>query len=70
VPRVVEAVLRVKAVFIEMPGTQVTLADAARLSGLDTPLCELVLSTLEQTHFLTRGRDGLYTRRTTDSPYS
>ena len=70
VPRVIEAVLRVKAVFLEMPGTHVSPADAARLSGLDAPLCALVLSTLEETNFLTRGRDGLYMHRTLDSPRS
>jgi hypothetical protein len=70
VPRVVDAVLRLKAVFLEIPGTRVTPADAARLSGLDAPLCQLVLLTLEDAHFLKRGHDGLFMRRTLDSPHS
>jgi hypothetical protein len=70
VPRVNDAVLRLKAVFLEMPGTRLTPADAARLSGLDAPLCQLILYTLEETDFLKRGQDGLYMRRTLDSPRS
>jgi hypothetical protein len=69
-PRVIDAVVRLKAVFLEIPGTRLTPADAARLSGLDATLCQLVLFTLEETDFLKRGQDGLYMRRTLDSPHS
>lgn len=69
-PHVVEAVSRLKAVFLEIPGTRLTLTDASRLSGLERPLCELVLLALEDAGFLKRGPDGLYRRRMSDSPES
>ena len=66
-PRVAEAVQRLKGVFLEIPGTRLTVADASRLAGLDRPVCQLVLIALEDAHFLTRARDGLYLRSTVDS---
>jgi len=65
--RVADAVQRLKGVFVEIPGTRLTVADASRLSGLDRPVCQLILMALEDVHFLTRGRDGLYLRSTIDS---
>jgi DNA-binding IclR family transcriptional regulator len=62
IPRVSEAVQRIKGVFREIPTTQLTLADATRLSGLDRPMCHLVLTALEDARFLRRGRDGIYER--------
>jgi hypothetical protein len=62
VPRVTEAVQRLKGVFQEVPGTRLTLADATRLSGLERPMCHLVLMALEDARFLRRGRDGVYER--------
>ncbi len=61
-PRVSEAVQRLKGVFQELPSTRLTLADATRLSGLDRPMCHLVLMALEDARFLRRGRDGVYER--------
>lgn len=61
-PRVSEAVQRLKGVFLEMPSTRLTLADATRLSGLDRPLCHLVLMALEDARLVRRGRDGVYER--------
>jgi hypothetical protein len=69
-PRVTDAVHRIKGVFLEIPGTRLTLAEAARLSGIDSPLCGLVLAALEHARFLKRGRDGFYMRLTSDSPHS
>jgi hypothetical protein len=66
-PRLIAAMQRLKGVFLEIPGTRLTPRDAARLSGLDSPLCRLVLTALEDAQFLKRGRDGLYMRRTSDS---
>lgn len=63
IPRVSEAVQRLKGVFQEMPATRLTLADATRLSGLDRPMCHLVLMALEDARFVRRGRDGVYERR-------
>ena len=62
VPRVTEAVQRLKGVFLEVPGTRLTLADATRLSGLDRPMCHLVLMALEDARVVKRGRDGVYER--------
>jgi hypothetical protein len=61
-PRVTEAVQRLKGVFREDPSIRLTLADATRLSGLDRPMCHLVLMALEDARFLRRGRDGIYER--------
>jgi DNA-binding IclR family transcriptional regulator len=67
VPRVTEAVQRLKGVFLEVPGTRLTLADATRLSGLDRPTCHQVLMALEDARFVKRGRDGIYERGRTAS---
>lgn len=68
--RVVEAVERLKGVFLEVPGTQLSLADASRLSGLERTTCSVVLEALEDARFLMRARNGLFVRRTSDSPWS
>jgi len=60
--RVADAVQRLKGVFTEIPGMRLTVADASRLSGLDRPVCQLLLIALEEAHFLKRRRDGLYVR--------
>jgi len=66
--RVAEAIERLKGVFLEVPGTHLSTAQAARLSGLDEALCVSVLSALEDARFLKRTRDGRYRHRTADSP--
>ncbi len=65
---ITDAVQRLKGVFLEVPGTRLTLGDASRLSGLDSVVCQDVLTALEDAGFLKRGRDGVYLRRTADSP--
>jgi hypothetical protein len=64
--RVAEALQRVKGVFLEVPGTHLSLAQASRLSGLEQGMCESVLLALEDAHFLQRARDGRFCR-TNDS---
>ena len=66
-PRVVDAVQRLKGIFLEMPGTQLSMADATRLSGLDRPICRIVLEALEDARFLKRRDDGIFLLRTRDS---
>ena len=39
-PQVAEGVQRLKGVFLEIPGTRLTLLDAIKLSGLDQPVCK------------------------------
>ena len=67
-PRVAAALQCLKGAFLENPGTRLTLADAAQLSGLDSGLCNLVLVALEDVRFLERGGDGIYLRRAADWP--
>jgi DNA-binding GntR family transcriptional regulator len=66
--RISEAVERLKVVFAEVPGTQLSLADASRLAGLERAICREVLEALADARFLARGRNGLFVRRTSDSP--
>ena len=65
-----EAVERLKGVFLEIPGTRLSVGDASRLAGLDDLLCREVLIALEYANFLKRGRDGRYQRMATDTPDS
>ena len=57
-----EAVDRVKGMFLEMPGTEWTIADAARLSGLDIAVCRAILEALHQTGFVSRRASGAFIR--------
>ena len=65
--RVAEALQRVKGIFLDVPGTQLSVAQTSRLSGLEQDMCESVLLALEDARFLQRARDGRYFRRTDDS---
>jgi hypothetical protein len=68
--RVVDAVARLKGVFQEVPGTHLSIGQAARLTGLEPTLCESVILALEDANVLKRTRDGRYIYRTTDSPHA
>ena len=67
-PRVVEAVQRLKGVFLEVPTTQMSLVDASRLSGLERHTTRLILEALEDARFLRRASNGLFARRNIDPP--
>ncbi len=67
-PRVVDAVQRLKGVFLETPTTQMSLIDATRLAGLERNTTRLILEALEDARFLRRASNGLFTRRTLESP--
>jgi len=67
-PQLIRGVERLKGLFLEMPGTRLTLTDAIKLSGLERSVCEVVLDTLEHAHFLRRA-NGCYQLRTPDSPF-
>jgi hypothetical protein len=56
------AVRRARADYLEMPGMQLTAAQAARLWHLDLTSCEGVLLTLVQSRFLTKTRNDAYAR--------
>jgi len=49
-----EAVLRVKAVYLEMPGTRLSRADLLDVSGLDPDACDALILALEDAAFLQR----------------
>jgi hypothetical protein len=53
---------RIKAEYTEMPGLRLTVAQAARLWGLDRPSCLDVLDRLIGERFLQRRPDGTYSR--------
>ena len=62
--RETESMQRLRGVFMEVPGSRMTVVEAARLSGLERSLCLLALMALEEARFLRRGRDGRYQRGT------
>ena len=58
-----EATRRVEGEYREMPGLSLTLAQAARLWGLDQSTCERVLTRLIERQVLKRAWNGTYVRR-------
>jgi hypothetical protein len=67
--RILEAVGRLKTLFEQIPGTQLSVGQASRLAGVEPSLCESVISALEDAHFLKRTQDGRYVHTGTDSPH-
>jgi DNA-binding IclR family transcriptional regulator len=61
--RVTDAVHRLKGMFLEDPGTRLSLEDASRLTGVERSTCSAILDALQDAHFLSRGHDGLFSRR-------
>ena len=57
-----DALERVKGMFLEMPGTEWTVADAARLAGLDTGVCRAILEALQHTGFVSQRANGAFVR--------
>jgi len=57
-----ELIVRVRSEYLEMPGLKLTVTQASRLWGLDQSTCQTLLGTLMNSHFLTRTRDGHYSR--------
>ena len=53
---------RIRMEYIEMPGLQLTRAQARRLWNLDQITCEDILATLVEEQFLTRTARGTYLR--------
>jgi hypothetical protein len=68
--RFAEMVERAKGVFHEIPGTQLSIAQASRLAGIELSLCESVISALEDARVLKRTRDGRYLYRGIDAPHT
>ncbi|HYM25419.1 MAG TPA: hypothetical protein VEU08_19510 [Vicinamibacterales bacterium] len=59
---IADAVNRLKGAFLEIPGTKLKPAEAARLCGLETPVCGVILDALKDAGFLRRGPDGSFVR--------
>jgi hypothetical protein len=57
-----DAILRVRAEFVEMPGMQLTPAQAARLWHFDADFCNAVLSALVDSKFLVKTRHEKFAR--------
>jgi hypothetical protein len=55
--------LRIRAEYLEMPGLQLTRAQAQRLWGLDAETCLHFLELLANESFLDRKPNGTYARR-------
>jgi hypothetical protein len=58
-----DAVLRIRSEFVEMPGLQLTLAQARRLWNLDEHICKEMLDVLVDLQFLKKTQAGAYLRR-------
>jgi hypothetical protein len=56
------AVRRAQAEFLEMPGLQLTVAQAAKLWHFDSTLCTAVLSRLVEQRFLVETRNRSFAR--------
>jgi hypothetical protein len=56
------ALRRAQSEFLEMPGLQLTEAQAAKLWSFDSALCSAVLSELVASQFLVRTRRNLFAR--------
>ena len=57
-----DALRRVKAEYLEMPGLKLTRSQALRLWGLDSGICDAVLSALVNERFLTSTRSAAFVR--------
>ena len=57
-----QALTRARAEFIEMPGLRLNVAQAARLWSCDATTSDAVLTSLTESHFLARTRDGSFIR--------
>jgi hypothetical protein len=55
---------RIRAEYLEMPGLQLTPAQAQRLYGVEKRLCKMVLDALVDTNFLCLKPNGTYARIT------
>jgi hypothetical protein len=57
-----DAIRRVRAEFVEMPGMQLTPAQAARLWHFEPEFCDAVLTALVDTKFLVQTRRKTFAR--------
>jgi hypothetical protein len=60
--RIEKALNRLRLAFLQLPGAELSVGDAARLTELDTFLTQILLNALEDVRFVERVGDGLYQR--------
>jgi len=53
-------------VFQQIPGVRLSLAEASRITGLESHLCRVLLRALEDLGFLRRQADGFYQRQSSE----
>ena len=63
-----EILLRIRGEYLEMPGLQLTLAQASRLWGMDRTACAAHLNALVDSGFLVCTPEGSYVRLDSASP--
>lgn len=61
-PAISDWLSRIRAEYLEMPGLNLTLAQARRLWGLDELMSSALLDALVDTQFLRRTASGAYVR--------
>lgn len=61
-PSIGDLIERVRSEFLEMPGLQLTCAQASRLWAVDPETCQRLLTVLLAVRFLRYSRDGRYSR--------
>jgi hypothetical protein len=59
-----DALNRLRAEFLEMPGMHLKLEQVQRLCGLERALCQAVVDSLVEARFLCASADGQYARVT------
>jgi len=64
---IVDAIPRVRAEYLEMPGLRLKPDQVQRLCGVEPSICQMVLDALVAERFLCVKPDGLYAR-VTDGP--
>jgi hypothetical protein len=64
----VNATVRIRAEYLEMPGMRLTVQQVERLFGIERPLCKAVLDALVDTDFLCVNANGTYARLTDGMP--
>jgi hypothetical protein len=63
--RTIEDVLNhIRAEYLEMPGLRLKATQVQRLCGIEQTMCQLVLDSLVESHFLCLKPDGAYARAT------
>jgi hypothetical protein len=64
-----QALHRIRAEYLEMPGMRLTPEQVRRLSGVEASICDQVLEELVRAKFLRLGADGTFVRTSDDGPW-